>query len=84
VDYVVPFEGQLISVEVKSGADGKLKSLHMFMDLSTHNMAIRFYAGLLHITDAVTSQRKEIQTMNLPYYLVSQIENYPTWLKTQI
>jgi predicted AAA+ superfamily ATPase len=84
VDYVVPFEGQLIPVEVKSGAEGKLKSLHMFMDLSPHNMAIRFYAGSLHITDAVTPGGKKYKLLNLPYYLVSQIENYLTWFKTQI
>jgi hypothetical protein len=69
---------------VKSGAEGKLKSLHMFMDLSTYRVAIRFYAGSLHLTDALNPGGKKYKLLNLPYYLVSQIEHYLTWFKTQI
>ena len=79
VDYLFQIDGQIIPIEVKSGKEGSLKSLHSFMDLAPHDKAIRFYAGALNITDAITQNGKQYQILNLPYYLGSQIENYITW-----
>jgi predicted AAA+ superfamily ATPase len=84
VDYLYSFEGQLIPIEVKSGREGKLKSLHLFMDMAPHNMAIRFYAGELHISTVETPENKTYYLLNLPYYLVSQIEHYLNWFKKEI
>ncbi len=81
VDYVYPFESQLIPIEVKSGKEGTLKSLHLFMDQASHDMAIRFYAGQLSLTNAVTPSGKPYRLLNLPYYLASQTERYIEWLK---
>lgn len=81
VDYIFPFDGLIIPIEVKSGKEGTLKSLHSFMDLAPHDMAIRIYAGELKITEAVTQNGKKYQLLNLPYYLASQIEQYISWLK---
>ncbi len=81
VDYLFPFEGKLIPVEVKSGSEGKLRSLHLFMDAAPHNIAVRFYAGEVSITNATTPEGKPYHLLNLPYYAVSQIEHYLTWLK---
>lgn len=84
VDYIWQFEGKLIPIEVKSGTEGKLKSLHIYMDMATHTMAIRFYAGELSITQAFTLSGKNYNLLNLPYYLVSQIDNYLNWFQKQI
>lgn len=84
VDYLFPFEGNLIPIEVKSGSEGKLRSLHMFMDSVPHNIAVRFYSGEASITKALTPQGKAFNLLNLPYYSVSQIEKYLTWIKSQI
>jgi uncharacterized protein len=84
VDYLFPFEGMLIPIEVKSGSEGKLRSLHLFMDSAPHNLAVRFYAGEVSITKASTLQGKGFNLLNLPYYSVSQIEKYLTWMKFQI
>ncbi len=81
VDYIFPFDGLIIPIEVKSGKEGTLKSLHSFMDLAPHDMAIRLYAGELKITEAITQNGKKYQLLNLPYYLASQIEKYISWLK---
>ncbi|MCX6205762.1 MAG: DUF4143 domain-containing protein, partial [Bacteroidetes bacterium] len=81
VDYIFPFDGLIIPIEVKSGKEGTLKSLHSFMDLAPHDMAIRIYAGELRITEAITQNGKKYQLLNLPYYLASQIEQYISWLK---
>jgi hypothetical protein len=84
VDYLYPFEGMLIPIEVKSGVEGKLKSLHLFMDSAPHNLAIRFYAGELHISKVITQEGKSYHLLNLPYYMVSQIEKYMVWFKREI
>jgi uncharacterized protein len=83
VDYVFPFEGQLIPIEVKSGKDGTLRSLHLYMDAAPHDMAIRFYAGKLQLTTGITPSGKQYRLLNLPYYLASQTKQYIAWLKTQ-
>ena len=79
VDYLFQYEGMIIPIEVKSGATGTLKSLHSYMDIAPHNFAIRFYAGALNITNAITQKGKHYQILNLPYYLSSQIEPYIAW-----
>jgi len=81
VDYVYPFEGQLIPIEVKSGKDGSLKSLHLFMDDAPHDMAIRFYAEKFQLTTVTTPAGKSFRLLNLPYYLASQTKEYIAWLK---
>jgi len=81
VDYLFQHEGLIIPIEVKSGKEGTLKSLHSFMDIAPHNLAIRFYAGELKITEAITQKGKKYYLLNLPYYLGSQIVEYISWFK---
>ncbi|MHA4811671.1 ATP-binding protein [Flavitalea flava] len=84
LDYVYPFESLLIPIEVKSGKEGALKSLHSFMDQASHRMAIRFYAGNLHITQPESQEGKSYHLLSLPYYLASQTEKYIFWLKGKV
>jgi predicted AAA+ superfamily ATPase len=79
VDYVFPFDGLIIPIEVKSGKEGTLKSLHSFMDQAHHEMAIRLYAGELKMTEAITQNGKKYKLLSLPYFLASQIEYYISW-----
>ena len=83
VDYLFPYEGKLIPIEVKSGSEGKLRSLHLFMDSTPHAIAVRFYAGEVSITKASTPQGKQFNLLNLPYYTVSQIEKYLVWVQSR-
>ncbi len=84
VDFIFPYEGKLIPIEVKSGSEGKLKSLHMFMNNVSHEMAIRFYAGELQISIVNTPEKKTYYLLNLPYFLVSKIEDYIKWFEGEI
>ena len=84
VDYLFLFDGKLIPIEVKSGAEGRLKSLHIFMDIAPHTMAVRFYAGELAITTATSVNGKKYKLLNLPYYLVAELENYLVWFQKEI
>lgn len=83
IDYLFLFESKLIPIEVKAGTEGKLKSLHLFMDECPHNMAVRFYSGELRITSSKTLTGKTYHLLNLPYYLISQTERYLEWLQRQ-
>jgi predicted AAA+ superfamily ATPase len=84
VDFLISFEGKIIPIETKSGKTGTLKSLHLFMEAAPHNLAVRFYAGDINITEVKTPQNKTFFLLNLPYYLVSQINAYLIWFQEQI
>ncbi len=84
VDFIYPYHGKLIPVEVKSGATGRLRSLHQFMDMAEHNMAIRFYSGNVQLDKIKTINNKFYNLLSLPYFLASQIERYLDWMETQI
>jgi len=75
VDYILPWQGKLIPIEVKSGTIGKLRSLHQFMDQAPHSIAVRVWQGVSSIEKARTTSGKEFTLLNLPFYLVHRIEN---------
>ena len=74
IDYIIQYDGKLIPIEVKSGAIGKLRSLHQFMDQAPHNIAVRVYQGEYLVQKAKTIAGKEFTLLNLPFYLVHRIE----------
>lgn len=84
LDYVMVYDGKLIPIEVKSGKEGKLKSLHLFMEESPHNLAIRLYAGELSLTKVKTTTGKMYHLLNLPYFLASQLPNYLVWFNQKV
>lgn len=73
VDYVWPWEDMLVPVEVKSGATGRLRSLHRFIDEAPHAWAVRIYSGKYKIEDTKTIRGKKFKLINLPFYLIGQI-----------
>jgi uncharacterized protein len=84
IDYVYIDGKKIIPIEVKAGATGKLKSLHIFMDTASHNMAVRVYGGKLEITTCKTISNKTYFLLNLPYFLIASLENYLTWFEKEI
>jgi len=74
VDYILPYNGKLIPIEVKSGAIGKLRSLHQFMDHAPHKLAVRVWQGPYSVEKAKTIAGTEFTLLNLPFYLVHRIE----------
>jgi hypothetical protein len=81
VDFVIPYDGLIIPVEVKSGASGRLRSLHLFMDAAPHNLAVRLYNGPVKVDHVSTLEGKEYLLINLPYYLSAHIEKYLDWVR---
>jgi len=76
VDYVIPFEGMIIPVVVRSGEPGRLRSLHQFIDEAPHPFAIRLYAGNVSIRKAETLKGKTYYMLSLPYFLACRITEH--------
>jgi uncharacterized protein len=74
VDYIYGHKGMLIPVEVKSGSIGKLRSLHQFMDVANHGLAVRIWQGPFLVEKAKTISGKEFTLLNLPFYMVHRID----------
>jgi hypothetical protein len=56
VDYISPLDGQAIPIEIKSGATGSLKSLHLFLtEHIASSYGIRLFTGMPDIKDPVRS-----------------------------
>lgn len=76
VDFILQINNMLIPVEVKLGKSGRLRSLMEFIDLAPHNFAVRVYSGKFSIEKTKTIRNKTFFLLNLPFYLISQIEKY--------
>jgi predicted AAA+ superfamily ATPase len=76
VDLVYPFSQHLIPLEVKSGKQGKLRSLHQFVEKSRHPFAVRFYRGPYSVEKVRTPGGHPYVLMNLPYFLGTRLELY--------
>ena len=74
VDIVIPFNQLLIPIEVKSGAKGRLRSLHEYMERCPHDVAIRLLANQHSVEESETSKGKKYQLINVPYYGVGEVE----------
>ena len=74
VDYVVQIADKVIPVEVKSGTNSKLRSLHQFMEQAPHSTAVRFWTNPLSVDKVTTPSGKEYTLYNLPYYYATKIE----------
>lgn len=79
VDLVIKIENLIIPIEIKSGPNGKLRSLHQFMDSCGHQYAIRMYGSKFEIQKARTISGTEYYLMNMPYFLASQVYEYAEW-----
>jgi len=76
VDIVLQHNKLVIPIEIKSGKEGTLKSLHQFVDVASHPYAVRIYAGEFSVEKHVTKSGKEYFLMNLPYYLGTKLPEY--------
>ncbi|MEA1875495.1 MAG: DUF4143 domain-containing protein, partial [Bacteroidota bacterium] len=74
VDYILPYRGMVIPIEVKAGAIGKLRSLLRYMDEAPHNIAIRIYQSEYLVQQATTTAGKQFTLLNLPFYMVHRVE----------
>jgi predicted AAA+ superfamily ATPase len=74
VDFVLQKENKVIPIEVKSGHNSKLKSLHLFMEEAPHDVAVRVWSQPFSIDEVSTPKGKKFKLINLPFYYISVIE----------
>lgn len=74
IDYIYPYKGKIIPIEVKSARIGKLRSLHQFMEQAPHHIAVRVWQGTYSVEKASTIAGTEFTLLNLPFYLIHRIE----------
>ena len=78
VDFIIRHRDKILPLEVKSGASGRLRSLHQFIDAAPHALAARFYGGQFSIQQAATVQGKPFTLYNLPHYAVCRLNDLLT------
>lgn len=76
VDLVFAYQGKVIPIEIKSGSEGTLRSLHQFVEYTNHPYAVRIYAGVFSVIETKTPGGTPYLLMNMPYYLGTKIPEY--------
>ena len=79
VDMTYKWRNLLLPIEVKSGAKGRLRSLHEYMDIAPHNLAIRFLHNKVALEKTETRNGKTFWLLNLPYFTIAQLDEYIEW-----
>lgn len=78
MDYVIQHHHTVVPLEVKAGATGTLKSLHLFMRIKKLSVAVRVYSGLPSITmvNVKDNESNEVkyQLRSIPFYLISELQ----------
>lgn len=76
VDYLFPYEGQVLPIEIKAGKTGTLRSLHVFLREKRSHSALRFNSDLpskFEIgANAAADATMVTNLISLPLYLVEQ------------
>lgn len=74
VDFVIAQNGLCIPIEVKSGINAHLKSLHIYMDTAPHNVAVRIWSNPFSIDEVITQKGKQFHLINIPFYYIGMLE----------
>lgn len=75
VDFTLTVDARIIPIEVKSGHNSRLRSIHSFIDKSQTDVAVRVWSQPFSVDEVKTSlQGKPFKLINLPFYMVCNIE----------
>jgi len=75
IDFIIQHDSQVIPIEVKSGHNSKLRSLHLFMDEVEHQTAIRIWSGKFSVDKVTTPKGKSFNLYNVPFYYAGILES---------
>lgn len=76
VDFVYRFKSHLLPIEVKTGDNSKLRSLHQFMNESKEMVALRLWNGHLCSDKIKLPDGKEYTLYSIPFYYTGQLETF--------
>lgn len=74
VDFIWVQDSMVYPIEVKSGHNAHLRSLHSFMDRSSQTVGIRVWSQPYAMDEVKTINGKEFKLINLPFYLVGNLD----------
>lgn len=78
VDFVIRHKSHLLPIEVKTGSNSKLRSLHQYMEESNENIALRLWNGPM-TSDIITRiDGRPFTLYNIPLYYAGHLN---AWLQ---
>lgn len=76
VDFLMRYKSHLLPIEVKTGNNAKLRSLHLFMEDSKETIALRLWNGPM-TSDTITKSNGETFTLyNIPLYYAGHLQHF--------
>ncbi len=76
VDFLMRYKSHLIPIEVKTGNNAKLRSLHLFMEKSKEDIALRLWNGPMTSDTVTTPEGKTFTLYNLPLYYAGHLRTF--------
>lgn len=74
VDYLHPYSGQVVPVEIKAGKTGALKSLQVFAAEKGTDVAVRFNSDIPSSCLVNSKNSRPFQLLSLPLYLIEELD----------
>lgn len=74
IDFVWKRQPWLLPIEVKSGTNARLRSLHIYMSEAPHDVAIRVWSKGFSIDDVRCGTGKTFRLVNVPFYYVGILD----------
>lgn len=74
VDFVWIQDSMVYPIEVKSGHNAHLRSLHSFLERSSQTVGIRVWSQPFSVDTILTTDGKECKLLNLPFYMVGGLD----------
>ena len=74
IDFIIQQDSRVIPVEVKSGHNSKLRSLHQFMEEADHQTAVRMWSGPYSVDTITTPKGKTFTLYNIPFYYAGVLD----------
>lgn len=75
IDFVWQHQSKIVPIEVKSGTNAHLRSLHSFMSLpDAADIAVRVWPGEFSVNELASPNGHNFRLVNLPFYYVGLID----------
>ena len=74
IDFIFYCNGIIVPIEIKSGDNSRLKSLHLFMEESPGDIAVRFWNNPPSKDKIILPSGKQYTLYNLPFYYAGNLE----------
>lgn len=76
VDFLLRYKSHLLPIEVKTGNNSKLRSLHLFMNESKEVVALRLWNGNMSSDNISKSSGDTFTLYNIPIYYAGQLHTF--------